>query len=65
MTIVDISKELLQHIKTSVQAGYPYETCGLLIGMRTRAGIRVQDAIQAPNLNQERPEDQYEMDLKS
>jgi proteasome lid subunit RPN8/RPN11 len=56
---------MLQHIKTSVQAGYPYETCGLLIGMRTRAGIRVQDAIQAPNLNQERPEDQYEMDLKS
>jgi hypothetical protein len=29
MAIVDISKELLQHIKTSVQAGYPYETCGL------------------------------------
>jgi proteasome lid subunit RPN8/RPN11 len=65
MTIVDISKELLQHIKTSVQAGYPYETCGLLIGMRARAGIRVQDAIQAFNLNQERAEDRYELDPRA
>jgi proteasome lid subunit RPN8/RPN11 len=65
MTIVDISKELLQRIKTSVQAGYPYETCGLLIGEQARAGIRVQDAIQAPNLNQERPQARYELDPKA
>lgn len=63
--IVDISKELLQRIKTSVQAGYPYETCGLLIGEQARAGIRVQDVIQAPNLNQERPQARYELDPKA
>ncbi len=45
-----------------MQAGYPYETCGILIGEPVEGGIRVYEAIEAPNLNKERPGDRYELD---
>ena len=65
MSSVDISQELLNRIQMNVQAGYPYETCGLLIGEQVESGIRVHDAVEAANLNKQRPGDRYELDPKA
>jgi proteasome lid subunit RPN8/RPN11 len=65
MATIEISQTLLKRIEMSVQAGYPYETCGILIGKPIEGGIRVHEAIEAPNLNRERPGDRYELDPKA
>jgi len=45
-----------------VRAGYPMETCGLMLG-RAERGIPVVQAVrQARNLNSERAHDRYELD---
>jgi proteasome lid subunit RPN8/RPN11 len=44
-------------------AGYPDESCGLLIGRRsTEPDTLVEDVVQARNVNVERPGDRYELD---
>ena len=42
--------------------GYPYETCGLLIGVHSEKQIQVVRVTQARNLNTARPRDRYELD---
>ena len=42
-------------------AGYPHETCGLMIGERGNGG-GVNRVVQAKNLNRERAHDRYELD---
>jgi proteasome lid subunit RPN8/RPN11 len=65
MTILHIPKAVRALIETATETGYPNETCGLLIG-RTREGIvGVTEAIQARNLNHERPRDRYDLDPKA
>lgn len=44
-----------------VRSGYPYETCGLLIGKRQDGLSVAKRAALAENLNKERAEDRYEL----
>ncbi|MGH8514067.1 MAG: M67 family metallopeptidase [Gammaproteobacteria bacterium] len=52
-------------IAAAVTAGYPHETCGLLIGRQGDGAAEVLDSLLAANLNQERPGDRYELDPKA
>ena len=45
-----------------VEEGYPYETCGLLLGGHDNGVIEVNNVQQARNLNTERAADRYELD---
>lgn len=49
-------------LEEMARAGYPLETCGLLIGMTRHDGSEVRRVAQARNLNQERAHDRYELD---
>ena len=49
-------------LETMARAGYPLETCGLLLGLPRRDGCEVRRVAQARNLNQERAHDRYELD---
>ena len=59
---VRLSAELRTLLERWVRAGYPEETCGLLIGERGQEGLMIQHAVQAKNLNRERAQDRYELD---
>ena len=52
--------------KTQIEAwicqGYPYETCGLLLGRSDGTASRVEAARQARNLVVERARDRFELD---
>lgn len=43
-------------------AGYPNETCGLLIGRQQGVEVEVMDTVIARNLNQVRAADRFELD---
>ena len=43
-------------------AGYPEETCGLLLGRCTEHRVDVLELVQAHNLNREQAQDRYELD---
>ncbi len=43
-------------------AGYPDETCGLLLGRSTAHGVDVLELVQGRNLNRERARDRFELD---
>ncbi|MDX1487751.1 MAG: M67 family metallopeptidase [Acidiferrobacterales bacterium] len=49
-------------LELMVRAGYPLETCGLLVGQTRQDGVQVSQVIQARNLNEERAHDRYELD---
>ncbi len=51
-----------QRLKAMVCAGYPEETCGLLVGRQSGRRVQVWDLLQARNLNRERARDRYELD---
>jgi len=53
-------RELAQ-LKDLVTAGYPYETCGLLLGQQMDDTVEVSDVRAARNLNTQRAEDRYEL----
>lgn len=53
---------LRAEVETRVRAGYPSETCGLLLGRRSERQCVVSRVLQARNLNQERSRDRYELD---
>jgi len=59
---VHLSAELRTLLERWAHAGYPQETCGLLIGERGQEGMAIQRAVQAKNLNRERAQDRYELD---
>jgi proteasome lid subunit RPN8/RPN11 len=42
--------------------GYPYETCGLVIGRQEPVGVQICRVVQARNLNVERAADRYLLD---
>ena len=52
-------------MESDVKLGYPHETCGLLIGRQAEGITTVIEAVQAPNLNRERPGDRYDLDPKA
>lgn len=57
---------LPHHVRTRLdawaRAGYPDETCGLLIGRRAGDRIRVLRAVQARNLAREHRSDRFDLD---
>jgi proteasome lid subunit RPN8/RPN11 len=57
-----LSAELRTLLERWVLAGYPEETCGLLLGERSQEGSVIQRVMQAKNLNRERAQDRYELD---
>lgn len=65
MATLSIPEAILAAVVRDVRAGYPRETCGLLIGEQADGVARVAESVQAPNLNQERPGDRYELDPRA
>lgn len=57
-----LSHALRARIAGFTAAGYPHETCGLLVGRSDGGTTRVEDLVQARNLNTERAHDRYELD---
>ncbi len=52
----------LAELKSMALAGYPLETCGLLLGVQTAHRVIVHKVRQARNLNTERAHDRFELD---
>jgi len=61
MTLV-LSADLRALLEGWGCAGYPHETCGLMLGERGNGGIVIHRVVQAKNLNRERARDRYELD---
>ena len=59
---VQLTANLCARLETLVRAGYPHETCGLLLGVRTGDAVEVRELVQARNLNRVRAQDRYELD---
>ena len=60
-----LPNHLRGELEALIRAGYPHETCGLLVGRQdpTQAGLAcVERVAQARNLNQERAHDRYQLD---
>ena len=57
-----LSAQVRADLERWVQAGYPHETCGVLVGREADGLSRVLCAVQARNRNGERPGDRYELD---
>ena len=57
-----LSADLRALLESWAHAGYPHETCGLLIGERGNGRIVIKRVVQAKNLNRERAHDRYEVD---
>lgn len=51
-----------QELESWAAAGYPNETCGLLIGRSIAGQVDVLHVASAQNLNRERARDRYELD---
>ncbi len=49
-------------IENWVRAGYPMETCGVLIGRHNGAGLEVLDVAAIRNIQEDRAEDRFELD---
>lgn len=61
-TTLRLPLDLRGQLEAMVCAGYPHETCGLLVGRHTGGVVEVMHLVQARNLNRERAEDRYELD---
>lgn len=53
---------LHEELRELASAGYPFETCGLLLGRRSGNQCEVVRVTRARNLNYERAADRYELD---
>ncbi len=51
--------ELRSELESLVEASYPYEACGVMIGRTGRRVVRVKDVFHALNLNVERARDRF------
>jgi proteasome lid subunit RPN8/RPN11 len=50
MPMLHLPADLLTEIGRRALAAYPSECCGILLGMRTPAGVVTDHALDAPNL---------------
>lgn len=57
-----LPEHLRRKLEGIVAAGYPHETCGLLMGTQNGGEVHVSGLTQARNLNTERARDRYELD---
>lgn len=53
---------LREKLEELASAGYPYESCGLLLGESADGECQVERVTRARNLNTERPAERYELD---
>ncbi len=51
-----------QRVQRWAEDGYPFETCGLMVGSRQDSEARVNYITASRNLNTERARDRYELD---
>ena len=54
-----MSGPLREELATIAVNGYPYETCGVLVGACADGEVRVERVFEARNLNTERAHDRY------
>ncbi len=59
---ISIAFDARAELEAWVAAGYPHETCGLLIGRRRGERTEVERVEQARNRNTERARDRYDLD---
>jgi proteasome lid subunit RPN8/RPN11 len=57
-----LPSEVRGEIERWIRAGYPEETCGLLVGRSRLGRTEALRATRARNLNRERARDRYELD---
>ena len=62
MNTINLPAPLRHELETIAVNGYPYETCGVLVGACTDGEVRVKRVFQARNLNTERARDRYVLD---
>ena len=62
MNTINLPAPLRDELETIAVNGYPYETCGVLVGASTDGQVRVERVFQARNLNTERARDRYVLD---
>lgn len=60
--MLKIPSSVLRDVYDHMEATYPLECCGLLIGSSVRGGRLVQASRKCRNLNTERAHDRYDMD---
>jgi proteasome lid subunit RPN8/RPN11 len=60
--MLSISKESMQSIKGFAAKGYPYETCGVMLGESEGLKNKVSRILELANINEERANDRFEMD---
>ncbi len=61
-TVLRLPAELRQQLETVVDASYPFESCGVMIGRAGRRTVAVEDVFLARNLNTERARDRFLLD---
>jgi proteasome lid subunit RPN8/RPN11 len=59
---LQLGDRLEARLGTLVCAGYPEETCGLLLGHRNAVDVEILDLVEVRNLDRERAHDRYELD---
>lgn len=57
-----LSQELRARIEDHARAGYPFETCGLIVGRQNGGCAEATRVVGARNLNRERATDRFELD---
>ncbi|MCY3604542.1 MAG: M67 family metallopeptidase [Gammaproteobacteria bacterium] len=62
MNRISLPAPLREELATIAVDGYPYETCGVLVGARAGGKVRIEKVSQARNLNTERAHDRYVLD---
>lgn len=60
--MLQLSSSSRERLEKWVRAGYPHETCGILVGRVQDGRVQVERVLQARNLNAERARDRYELD---
>ena len=60
--MLQLSQELRASIEQFARAGYPRETCGLILGRQNGGCAEATRIFSARNLNRERAADRYELD---
>jgi proteasome lid subunit RPN8/RPN11 len=60
--MLQLAPALRDQLAALVTAGYPHETCGLLLGRSEGRAVRVERLHAARNLNAQRAHDRYELD---
>ncbi|MDE0414682.1 MAG: M67 family metallopeptidase [Gammaproteobacteria bacterium] len=62
MNRISLPAPMREELAAIAVDGYPYETCGVLVGACADDGVRVEKVFQARNLNTERARDRYVLD---